>query len=105
MKNIRANDNTMKENQKQHNSNLLLEYFDRLLPLDEAEKKLVTERFHPRLYRKRQYSLQEGDMKSLHLCNKKVFTPPLAGQSEQRPLDKLSRKFFRTWLPSRGWPG
>jgi len=30
--------------------------------LDEEEKKLVIERFHPRLYRKRQYVLQEGDI-------------------------------------------
>jgi len=51
----------MKENLNQTSIEPLLEYFDRLLPLDEEEKKLVIERFHPRLYRKRQYVLQEGD--------------------------------------------
>ena len=40
----------------------LLNYFDRLIPLNKAEKELVTEKFHPRLYRKRQYVLQEGDI-------------------------------------------
>ena len=52
----------MKENLNQTSIEPLLEYFDRLLPLDEEEKKLVIERFHPRLYRKRQYVLQEGDI-------------------------------------------
>ena len=40
----------------------LLSYFDRLIPLNEEEKKLVIEKFHPRLFRKRQYVLQEGDV-------------------------------------------
>jgi CRP-like cAMP-binding protein len=39
----------------------LLAYFDQLIPLNDEEKKLVTEKFHSRLYRKRQYVLQEGD--------------------------------------------
>lgn len=38
----------------------LLSYFDRLIPLSEEEKALVTSTFHPRLFRKRQYILQEG---------------------------------------------
>lgn len=40
---------------------LLLAYFQNLIPLSEAEKLLVTELFKPRLYRKRQYVLQESD--------------------------------------------
>ena len=40
----------------------LLNYFDRLIPLTKEEQKLVEENFRPRLYRKRQYILQEGDM-------------------------------------------
>ncbi len=40
---------------------LLLDYFQNLIPLSEAEKLLVSELFKPRLYRKRQYVLQEGD--------------------------------------------
>ena len=39
----------------------LLSYFDRLIPLNKAEKELVIEMFHFRLFRKRQYVLQEGN--------------------------------------------
>jgi len=39
----------------------LLEYFDRILPLDKGEKELVQAKFSPRLFRKRQYVLQEGN--------------------------------------------
>lgn len=40
----------------------LLEYFERLIPLDQMEKELVLSRFNPRLFRKRQYVLQEGNV-------------------------------------------
>ena len=40
----------------------LLAYFDRLIPLTKGEKELVGEKFHSRLFRKRQYLLQEGDI-------------------------------------------
>src|SRR5258706_5775209 len=40
----------------------LLSYFDSLIPLTKEEKELVKEKFHYRLYRKRQYVLQEGDV-------------------------------------------
>ncbi len=46
----------------------LLDYFQQLIPLSKAEKILVTELFKPRLYRKRQYMLQEGDV-----CNQFNF--------------------------------
>ncbi len=39
----------------------LLSYFDRFIPLNKAEKDLVIEMFHFRLFRKRQYLLQEGN--------------------------------------------
>ncbi len=39
----------------------LLDYFQKLIPLNVHEKQLVTDLFKPRLYRKRQYVLQEGD--------------------------------------------
>jgi CRP/FNR family transcriptional regulator, anaerobic regulatory protein len=38
----------------------LLDYFDRLIPLNQEEKELVKTKFHHRLFRKRQYVLQEG---------------------------------------------
>ena len=52
----------MKENLSQASIEPLLNYFDRLLPLNKEEKELVTAKFHPRLFRKRQYVLQEGEV-------------------------------------------
>lgn len=46
----------------------LLDYFQQKIPLTSKEKKLVRELFKPRLYRKRQYILQEGD-----ICNQCNF--------------------------------
>ena len=40
----------------------LLEYFNRLIALNKVEQELVAEKFCPRLYRRRQYILQEGDV-------------------------------------------
>ncbi|ULQ50948.1 Crp/Fnr family transcriptional regulator [Flavihumibacter fluvii] len=41
---------------------ILLDYFQQLIPLTNAEKDLVAQKFHSRLYRKRQYVLQEGNI-------------------------------------------
>ncbi len=49
----------MKDSLPQTSVEPLLSYFDRLIPLNKEEKELVTAKFHPRLYRKRQYVLQE----------------------------------------------
>lgn len=46
----------------------LLTYFQNVIPLNNEEKQLVRELFKPRLYRKRQYVLQEGD-----ICNQFNF--------------------------------
>jgi CRP-like cAMP-binding protein len=40
----------------------LIHSFERLISLSKAEKELVNKLFHPRLFRKRQYVLQEGDV-------------------------------------------
>lgn len=52
----------MKEDLLQTSAEPLLDYFNRFIPLNAGEKKLVMELFKPRLYRKRQYVLQEGDI-------------------------------------------
>jgi CRP/FNR family transcriptional regulator, anaerobic regulatory protein len=52
----------MKENLAEASIEPLLNYFERLIPLNKEEKELVTQNFHPRLYRKRQYVLQEGNI-------------------------------------------
>lgn len=40
----------------------LLEYFNRFIPLGDHDRQLVEAKFRPRLYRKRQFVLQEGDV-------------------------------------------
>lgn len=52
----------MKDNLPQTSIEPLLNYFDRLIPLNQEEKELVMAKFHPRLYRRRQYVLQEGNV-------------------------------------------
>lgn len=41
---------------------VLINYFNQLIALSKEEQELVKEKFHHRLYRKRQYVLQEGDV-------------------------------------------
>jgi CRP-like cAMP-binding protein len=40
----------------------LLEYFDKLIPLRKEERDLVTAKFHPHLFLKKQFALQHGDV-------------------------------------------
>lgn len=40
----------------------LIAFFENIISLNSGEKLLVNEYFKPRLYRKRQYILQQGDM-------------------------------------------
>jgi CRP/FNR family transcriptional regulator, anaerobic regulatory protein len=40
----------------------LLNYFQHFIPLNKEEADLVVAKFHPRLFRKRQYVLQEGNV-------------------------------------------
>lgn len=46
----------------------LLDYFQKIIPLQSDEQQLVIDLFKPRLYRKRQYVLQEND-----ICNQCNF--------------------------------
>ena len=58
----------MKENLIQASVEPLINYFNALIPLNAGEANLVTSLFKPRLYRKRQYVLQEGN-----ICNEFSF--------------------------------
>ncbi|MFY7840775.1 MAG: Crp/Fnr family transcriptional regulator [Lacibacter sp.] len=58
----------MKENLTEASIEPLLQYFEKLIPLNKEERELVREKFRPRLYRKKQFVLQEGDV-----CNQKNF--------------------------------
>ncbi len=40
----------------------LLDYFERLIPLNQEEKELVRSKFHSRLFLKKQFALQHGDV-------------------------------------------
>ncbi len=52
----------MKENLSQNTVEPLIIYFDKLMPLNPEEKELIAAKFHPRLFRKRQFILQEGNV-------------------------------------------
>ena len=52
----------MKPNNSETSPEPLLNYFERQFPLNTAEKELVMSKFNPRLFRKRQFVLQEGDV-------------------------------------------
>ena len=45
----------------------IINHFEKIIPLNAQEKAYVTEAFQPRLYRKKQYILQEGDV--CHVLN------------------------------------
>lgn len=53
--------NYMKPGHSEASIEPLLNYFEKLIPLTKEEKELVSGKFFPRLFRKRQYLLQEGD--------------------------------------------
>ncbi|MCW3094351.1 MAG: cyclic nucleotide-binding protein [Ferruginibacter sp.] len=52
----------MKETLSHTSIEPLLEHLTKSFPLNEKEKELVREKFHSRLFRKRQFVLQEGDV-------------------------------------------
>lgn len=58
----------MKEDSIQASAEPIIQYFNNLIPLNKEEIGFVNTLFKPRLYRKRQYVLQEGDM-----CNHMNF--------------------------------
>ena len=52
----------MRESDAQSFAEPLLSYFEKSFPLNEEEKELVRARFNSRLFRKRQFVLQEGNV-------------------------------------------
>ena len=59
----------------------LIAYFQNMLPLTEEEVELISSKFQPRLYRKRQFILQEGDV-----CN--VFNFVVSGCLRMYKIDE-----------------
>jgi CRP/FNR family transcriptional regulator, anaerobic regulatory protein len=56
------------KDQEKTNIEHLVQYFNHLIPLNDEEKITITQLFKPRLYKKRQFVLQEGD-----ICNQFNF--------------------------------
>jgi cAMP-binding proteins - catabolite gene activator and regulatory subunit of cAMP-dependent protein kinases len=74
----------------------LLEYFNGLIPLNEIENQLVIESFQPRLYRNRQYVLQEGD-----ICTKFNFV--VRGCLRMYKIDNKGNAHILQFTTENGW--
>lgn len=86
----------MKENLLQASVEPLIDYFNQLIPLNSEEKKLVTELFKSRLYRKRQYVLQEGDV-----CNQFNFI--IRGCLRMYKIDEKGNTHIIQFAPENWW--
>ncbi|ASK29190.1 cyclic nucleotide-binding protein [Chryseobacterium sp. T16E-39] len=86
----------MKENPVQASVEPLINYFNKLIPLNEQERELVTELFKPRLYRKKQYVLQEGD-----ICNQFNFV--VRGCLRLYKVDEKGNTHIIQFAPENWW--
>lgn len=84
------------EDIKQSQVEPLLHYFQQLMPLNNEEKQLVIELFKPRLYRKRQYVLQEGDV-----CNHFNFI--VRGCLRMYKIDDKGNTHILQFAAENGW--
>ncbi len=74
----------------------LFNYFDRLIPLSKEEKDLAADRFHSRLFRKRQYVLQEGDV-----CTQFNFV--VRGCLRMYKIDEKGNTHILQFAPENHW--
>jgi CRP-like cAMP-binding protein len=74
----------------------LIVYFNTLLPITEEETELVQTYFKPRLYRKRQYILQEGD-----ICNQFNFV--VKGCLRMYKTDEKGNTHIIQFATENGW--
>jgi len=86
----------MKENLSQASIEPLLNYFDRLIPLNKEEKGFVAEKFHSRLFRKRQFVLQEGDV-----CTQFNFV--VRGCLRMYKIDEKGNTHILQFAPENYW--
>ncbi|MBT2619547.1 MULTISPECIES: Crp/Fnr family transcriptional regulator [Chryseobacterium] len=86
----------MKENLVQASVEPLIDYFNRHIPLNVEERELVTELFKPRLYRKKQYVLQEGDV-----CNQFNFV--VRGCLRIYKIDEKGNTHIIQFAPENWW--
>jgi CRP/FNR family transcriptional regulator, anaerobic regulatory protein len=74
----------------------LINYFNGLIPLNEAEALLVAEKFRSRLFRKRQYVLQEGD-----ICTQFYFV--LRGCLRMYKIDEKGATHILQFAAENSW--
>ncbi|MEY8760163.1 Crp/Fnr family transcriptional regulator [Chryseobacterium tongliaoense] len=86
----------MKENLIQASVEPLIEYFNKVIPLNNEERMLVTELFKSRLYRRRQYVLQEGD-----LCSQFNFV--IRGCLRMYKVDEKGNTHILQFAPENWW--
>jgi CRP-like cAMP-binding protein len=86
----------MKESLSQASAEPLLNYFSRLIQLNKEEKELVMQKFRPRLYRKKQYALQEGD-----ICRQMNFV--VRGCLRMYKIDDGGGTHILQFAPENNW--
>ena len=74
----------------------LISYFQNMLPLTEEEVEMITSKFQPRLYRKRQFILQEGDV-----CN--VFNFIVSGCLRMYKIDEAGTTHIIQFAIENWW--
>lgn len=74
----------------------LLSYFQDFIPLNKEEKELVSAKFYPRLYRRRQYILQEGDV-----CTQFNFV--VRGCLRSYKIDEKGNIHVLQFAPENNW--
>lgn len=74
----------------------LIDYFQNMLPLTNEEVELLREKFQPRLYRKRQFILQEGDV-----CN--VFNFVVSGCVRMYKMDESGAQHIVQFAIENWW--
>ncbi|MFT3702272.1 MAG: Crp/Fnr family transcriptional regulator [Agriterribacter sp.] len=86
----------MKNDSPKTSIDTLLNYFEKLIPLDKEEKEMVKSTFRQRLFRKRQYALQEGD-----ICNQMYFV--VQGCLKMYKIDEKGNTHIIQFAPEHYW--
>ncbi|PJB11594.1 MAG: cyclic nucleotide-binding protein [Flavobacteriales bacterium CG_4_9_14_3_um_filter_40_17] len=87
----------MSQDQSFHNAvETLLDYFQKMMPLSIAEKQLAINFFKPRLYLKRQYVLQNGDV-----CTQFNFV--VSGCLRMYKVDEKGNFHILQFAAENGW--
>jgi CRP-like cAMP-binding protein len=74
----------------------LIAHFEQMLPLTDDEKQLIASKFQPRLYRKRQFILQEGDV-----CN--IFNFVVSGCLRMYKIDESGTTHIIQFATENWW--